>query len=345
MTTDVLDETFTQILREGRARAERVGADHVRLWSALEDASVGGKRFRPVLVVAAHDAFGGRRSEQAARVGAAVELLHTALVIHDDVIDGDDVRRGRLNVSGRFRAAARSCGADARGAAALADAAGILVGDLALAGAIRVVATSGAPQHVLHSLLDMFDDALHTTASGELNDVRLSLGLGAGSIDESLTMAQQKTSAYSFSLPLKAGAVLADADSHTVMRCDEVGRTLGIAFQLADDLAGVFGDPALTRKSTTGDLRTNKQTPLLAHARGTELWDLIRDYVGRELTDPELAEAQRLLTASGSRGFVEDLLHRNLAAATDELRCLGLPQDLPAMITDSLSHLVNGAAA
>ena len=79
-------------------------------------------------------------------------------------------------------------------------------------------------------------------------------------------MEEQKTSAYSFALPLQAGAVLAGADEQTIDRLGEAGRALGVAFQLADDVIGVFGDPRHSGKSTTNDLRTGKQTPLLVHA-------------------------------------------------------------------------------
>ena len=232
-------------------------------------------------------------------VGAAVELLHTAFVIHDDVIDGDDVRRGRLNVSGTFTSRTLAAGATADEAAGLGRAAGILAGDLALAAAIRAVATCGAATDVVHRLLDLFDAALHTTAAGELADVRFSLHLDPVSLAESLAMEEQKTSAYSFALPLQAGAVLAGADEHTVDRLGEAGLMLGVAFQLVDDLIGVFGDPARTGKSATSDLRTRKQTPLLVHATTTPEWDADPRRTSAA-TSPtrSSAEARRLLTTS-----------------------------------------------
>ncbi|MBC9956457.1 polyprenyl synthetase family protein [Yimella sp. cx-51] len=342
---EAVDHALARLLREGRARTETVNPDHTVLWDALGDAAAGGKRFRPILVLQAHDAFGGARTDQAVQVGAAIELLHTAFVIHDDVIDGDDIRRGRPNVSGAFRTWAGAQGADDEGAATLSITAGILVGDLALSAAVRAVATTDLPGDLLLTLLDHFDEALHTTAAGEYADVRLSLHLGSGSMAESLRMAQQKTSAYSFSLPLKAGALLAGADQETVRRCGALGRSLGTAFQLVDDLAGVFGDPALTRKSATCDLRTSKQTPLLVHARNTQQWPQIEHYLGRDLDDAELARARHLLTISGSRQFVEDTVHRELALAASEIELLGLPSALPTPVTEGLSLLVDGAAA
>ena len=339
MTPFTTDDALRRLLDDGRARAATTDPGHARLWAALTAATEGGKRFRPALVTAAHDALGGRRPEAAATVGAAVELLHTAFVIHDDVIDGDDLRRGRLNVSGTFRAQALAAGAGADDADALGRTAGILAGDLALAATIRAVATCGAPSEVVQRLLDLFDAALHTTAAGELADVRLSLGVGTASLPESLVMAEQKTGAYSFALPLQAGALLADADEVTVRRLGEAGRVLGTGFQLLDDLLGVFGDPARTGKSATSDLRARKQTPLLAHASGTPEWDRIRSYVGRELTGPELAEVRRLLTVSGSRRFVEELAEAQLASARAVVAQLGVPAGLLAAVSSQTADL------
>lgn len=333
MSPRTTDEALRQLLAEGRARAAATDSEHVRLWDALAAATEGGKRFRPALVTAAHDALGGTSCTAAVKVGAAVELLHTAFVIHDDVIDGDDLRRGRLNVSGIFHAYALSAGAAPHDACAFGRTAGILAGDLALAAAIRTVATCGAPTEVVPRLLDLLDAALHTTAAGELADVRLSLNVGTASLPESLAMEAQKTGAYSFALPLQAGAMLAGADDWTIGRLGEAGRMLGVAFQLADDLLGVFGDPTHTGKSATSDLRGRKQTPLLAHAQFTPEWERICSYVGRDLSDDELTETRQLLTACGSRRFVEELAEANLSGAREVIEQLGISGDLLAAVT------------
>src|SRR3712207_1147653 len=158
------DAALRRLLADRRVRAAAAGPAQTELWAALCRATEGGKRFRPALVTAAHEALGGRQTEAAATIGAAVELLHTAFVVHDDVIDGDDVRRGRLNVSGTFHADALAAGATPADAGGFGRTAGILAGDLALAASIRAVATCGAPTDVVHELLDLFDAALHATA-------------------------------------------------------------------------------------------------------------------------------------------------------------------------------------
>lgn len=343
MTRTSADEALDRLLSSGRERAATIDAHHARLWDALTVATEGGKRFRPALVLATHDALGGSCPAAAAEVGAAVELLHTAFVVHDDVIDGDHVRRGRPNVSGTFRAEGLADDMAAEDAAHYGSTAAVLAGDLALAAAVRAVATCGAPAPDVHRLLDLFDVALHTTAAGELADVRLSLVVGPATLAESLVMEQQKTSAYSFSLPLQAGAVLAGADAHRVDRLGEGGRLLGIAFQLVDDLIGVFGDPARTGKSATNDLRTRKQTPLLVHAATTPEWAQVAAHLGRDLDDDELQEVRRLLTASGSRAFVEDLAERHLVEARGLLAEAGVDPGLLDGLLPPPALLLTGA--
>ncbi|WP_210437913.1 polyprenyl synthetase family protein [Nocardioides xinjiangensis] len=339
------DLALQRLLDDGRRRAAATDPHHALLWEALSAAAEGGKRFRPALLVATHDALGGTSPEAAAEVGAAVELLHTAFVIHDDVIDGDHVRRGRPNVSGTFRALAGVDGAGPQAAADYGLTAAILAGDLALTAAVRAVATCGAAPDVVDRLLDLFDDALHATAAGELADVRLSMGVADASLAQSLAMEAQKTGAYSFSLPLQAGALLAGADARTTARLGEAGRAMGVAFQLADDLIGVFGDPASSGKSATSDLRTRKQTPLVVHARSTAEWDRIRGYLGRDLDPAELGEVRELLVASGSRQFVEDLAVRHLAEARAVLEALGVPHELLDQVGAAPLVLADGSGA
>lgn len=338
MSSRTTDEVLRRLLDEGRDRASTIGPDHARLWEALASATEGGKRFRPALLQSTHDALGGDLAHAAVEVGAALELLHTAFVIHDDVIDGDHTRRGRPNVSGTFLAHARADGADQADADHYGRTAAILAGDLALTTAVRTVATCGAPAAVVGQLLDLFDHALHTTSAGELADVRLTLGLAPASLAESMTMEADKTGAYSFALPLQAGAVLAAADGSTVLRLGEAGRLLGIAFQLMDDLIGVFADTSVSGKSSTGDLRTRKQTPLMVHARSTPEWDQIRRHLGRELDDEELAEVRRLLTTSGSRRFVEELAEAQITTARAVFDGLGFSRDFLDTLTVTIDQ-------
>ncbi len=316
-----------------------------RLARTLSEAADGGKRFRPALLAVAYRAWGGRDQDAAAGLAAAVELLHTAFVVHDDVIDADDTRRGRPSVLGAHTRAADALGVVPERAREYGVAAGILAGDLALTAAVRTVATCAVEREVVERLLDLFGTVLHVSAAGELADVWLGVGAGEPTVDAALLVAERKTAEYSFALPLQAAAVLAGARAGTVAAAGEVGRSLGTAYQLLDDLQGVFGDPASTGKSRLSDLRSGKQTALVAHARTTAAWPTVAPYVGlATLTEEEAAVVCDLLTASGSRAYVEALARGYVERAVAHARAAGMPAVLVSWLTGLTGDLLRGVA-
>lgn len=334
ITETATGSAFEAFFAEGAARAARVDREFVDLWAAMVAAGHGGKLLRPALLRTTYEALGGTDAALARHVGDAVELLHTAFLMHDDVIDGDLRRRGRPNVSGTFTSRARFAGAPLTLAAGYGRTAGILAGDLALAGAVRMVARTPADPGTVDRLLDLLDEAIQVTAAGELADVRLSLHVDRPDLTEVLAMEERKTAVYSFCLPLQAGAVLAGADDATVARLGELGRLVGVAFQLQDDLLGVFGDEAQTGKSTLTDLREGKVTALVAHARTTPAWTRISRFVGdRTLSTAHAALVREQLTRAGSRRFVEDLVADHLGAARLLAAQVGLGADLVERLT------------
>jgi geranylgeranyl pyrophosphate synthase len=301
------------------------GVDSDALGAALGHALGGGKRVRPRLLADVHDGLGGRRPEAVLGMAAAIELLHTAFVIHDDLIDNDDRRRGRPSVPGRFRAGAEEMHATARGTQIYATAGALLTGDLALTAALRAVATLDLPADPRLRLMELVTEALTTSATGELADVRLSLGVTCPGYDDVLELAYRKTAAYSFVLPMQAGAVLAGARAATVASLSEAGRALGIAFQLYDDLAGMFGDSDTTGKDPLADLREGKPTLLLCHARSMAAWPEIEPRWGDpNVTLADLHVVRRLLEDAGTRGHVETVAAAHLRAGFDEAKHAGV---------------------
>jgi geranylgeranyl diphosphate synthase type II len=341
-----VQDELDRFVAEGLARAQGHDEEYQQLWRSLADATRTGKRLRPALLLAAYDAYGGRDGVVVARVAAAIELLHTALLIHDDVIDGDLVRRGRPNVSGTFVSRAAARGASDAGRVTFGITAGVLAGDLALVGATRDIALCGADGATTRRLLDLFTEAVHVSAAGELADVALSIGPpDVGALADVITMEEHKTAVYSFQLPLQCGAVLAGAPDAAVERLGEVGRLAGIGFQLVDDLHGVFGDESRTGKSALGDLREGKMTPLMAHARSTSAWPHIAPHLGDRTLDEERAcRVRALLVECGSRDFVEQLADSYVSAALHTAEQLDVAPSLLAELSRLSEHLVGSAA-
>lgn len=310
------------------AQASMHGDDYRRLWSAARDAASGGKRIRPALVFAAHRAFAGAQTESAVHLAAAFELLHTAFVIHDDVIDHDLVRRGAPNVAGRFALEGIARGFAAGRANDYGEASAILAGDLLISGAHRLVAELDAPPAVRGALLELLDECVFLAAAGEHADVRHAAG-ATPCEREILAMIEHKTASYSFSAPLQAGALLGGATGDAVDRLGEIGRHLGVAFQLRDDVLGVYGRPELTGKSVLGDLREGKETLLIAYARGHAGWPDVAAEFGRgDLDDAAAARLRTAIEASGARSRVERLIVERCDAAMAAVSASLLPGTL-----------------
>jgi geranylgeranyl diphosphate synthase, type II len=158
-------------------------------------------------------------------------------------------------------------------------------------------------------------------------------------------MTEQKTASYSFEAPLKAGALLAGADGDTLGTLGEFGRLVGIAFQLRDDLLGVFGDTELTGKSVLTDLRNGKETPLIAHARSTGHWSRIEGVLGEPgLTDADGEALRAALEECGARNFVDALIIDHVARAVDLVETSSLPPTLTGHLRDVARHAVGRAA-
>ncbi|HWM34857.1 MAG TPA: polyprenyl synthetase family protein [Pseudolysinimonas sp.] len=303
-----VDAVLGRFFSLAKKRAAALGVEYERLWHELEANTVGGKRFRPRMVFAAYDALGGTDAEAAACIGAAFELLHTALIVHDDVIDRDFVRRGVPNLAGTYRDRALAEGGSDAEAEHRGISAAVIAGDLALFNAYRLIDRSGVSDQVRRRLVEVMDEALFASAAGELIDVDFSFAPEVPRVDDILTMERLKTAVYSFECPLQAGAILAGASEDTVATLGDFGREMGIAYQIVDDLLGVFGLEAETGKTTIGDLREGKRTVLIAYATSAPGWDAVAGSFGSEnLTEAEAERIREHLTQCGAKSFAEGL--------------------------------------
>jgi geranylgeranyl diphosphate synthase type II len=329
----LVDAVLDRFFSLAKNRAATFGVDYVKLWETLESNTVGGKRFRPRMVMTAYEGLGGTDLEAAANVGAAFELLHTALIVHDDVIDRDFSRRGAPNVSGSYRDIATTAGIPLPKAEHRGISTAVIAGDLALFNSLRLIDRSGASDDVRARLLEIMDEALFASAAGELIDVDFSITTDVPRVHDVITMERYKTAVYSFECPLQAGAVLAGASEAAVAALGQFGREIGIAYQIVDDLLGVFGAEAETGKTTIGDLREGKRTVLIAYATSTPAWPLIEHLVGKpDLNHEEADYVREVLTNSGCRGFTEGLARSYTNEALGHLASPEIPEALRAAL-------------
>ncbi|WP_193071885.1 polyprenyl synthetase family protein [Brevibacterium sp. FME37] len=303
------DDRLTQVLADGGQRSQRFSAQYGQLWQSLTHMATGGKMIRPRLLIDAHHALGGRDTAAAVDAACAMQLLHIALVIHDDVIDNDTVRRGEANISGEFTSAAMHRGAGPREAQVWGDATALLGGDLMLTLAHSLLARLDVDDARRRAILDIFDDTLFQSAAGEHSDVWLSLQLEEAQAQEVLEMAGQKTAVYSFQAPLLIAAVLAGASSTQTAELATIAAQIGVVYQLRDDVLGLFGDERKTGKSNVSDLREGKETLLITFARSDPSWPEVRPLFGeRMLSTADGHRLRNVIEESGALVFVESII-------------------------------------
>lgn len=297
--------------------------------AALEDFVLrGGKRLRPAFAywgwrAVSDDPGPDGVSEDAMRLFAALELLHACALVHDDVIDASGTRRGMPTVHMHFAEVHRA--GDWHGSPEqFGVSAAILLGDLALVWADDMVATVELPGDARRRVRGVWSDIRTEVLGGQYLDI-VAEASGADSIESAMRVNMFKTASYTVTRPLQLGAAAAAdrPDIQTVFH--DVGTDLGIAFQLRDDVLGVFGDPAVTGKPSGDDLRSGKRTVLLAEAvecadRSNPLAaKLLRSSIGTRLSDGEVAELCGVIESVGALAAVEEHIETLTRRALDTM--------------------------
>jgi len=310
----------------------RVAALHpslVPLTDQLRTFSAGGKRIRPALLLLGFEAAGGRRLEAVEGPALALELLHTCALLHDDVIDQAPTRRGRPSVHEAFATLHAEQGwqgdADAYGRAIA-----ILLGDLAFVHADELFLAAKVPDRALLAAFRRFTLLREEVMAGQALDLHAAT-VGSTDRELALRVATLKSGRYSVARPLEIGAVLAGADDGLLDGLHAFGDPLGRAFQLADDLLGVFGDAATTGKSASSDLVEGKRTLLIAEAWARLDADgraRLEAGLGRsDLDDAATEDLRTLLVDCGARAATEQEIDRSIDAARAALDALTLPSE------------------
>lgn len=314
-----VDASLGVWLKPRVAAASAVSAEVGAAAEAVEGLALrGGKRMRAALVAAA---FVACSDETSAVAGAfehvegamvAIELLQVYLLIHDDWMDDDDVRRGGPAVHVLLR--------DRLGSKRLGDAAAVLAGDLACGYAQEALLESELPAERVLGAARAFARIQEEVVTGQLAEMSTHASVEV--------IHALKTASYTVTGPLALGAHLAGASETRIAQLARYGRPLGIAFQLRDDLLGTFGDASATGKPVGNDIRQGKRTALVAEMRGHAASEAVLARVlGRvDASDDDVAEVVGAMETSGAKARVEARVAELLAEARAALDAMDLPE-------------------
>ncbi len=310
-------------LAEQAERLDPLGADAARLLDEARAAVSGGKRFRAAFCYWGFRAVAGPSDVDDAaliRACAALELLHASALVHDDFMDASDTRRGRPATHRGMAEVHRRDGwrgdPEQYGASAA-----ILLGDLLLSWSDELLRRCGLPLERVIAALDVFDRCRSEVIAGQFLDVSVQ-ARGVADVDAAMTVLRYKSAKYSVERPLHIGATLAGASETQLAELSSFGLPLGEAFQLRDDLLGVFGDPVATGKPAGDDLVEGKRTVLVALALDAAPADeaaRLDAALGTPLSPAEVGELRGVIDRSGAHQQVEEVIGQLAGRAADAL--------------------------
>jgi geranylgeranyl diphosphate synthase type I len=295
-----------------------------------------GKRLRPLFAYAGFLASGGALDKPVIRAMASLELLQACALIHDDLMDGSDTRRGKPSIHRHFES--KHVQDDLDGFAPhYGLSAAVLLGDLALVWSDQMLNSAGLTTEQLAQLLPYYNEMRVELMAGQFLDIHEQTQKST-SVDRSMKIARYKSGKYTIERPLHLGAAMASAPAEIFTALSAYGLPLGEAFQLRDDLLGVFGDPSVTGKPAGDDLREGKRTALIAmtNDRQSEAQrEIARKHFGKPDLDAEgVSLLREIIESTGARKELEATIERLTDQALTAAQAAVFTEDGNAMLVE-----------
>ena len=331
-----IDEVLHEFVQQETDRLIAINSDLKPVADQLRVATAEGKRLRAAFCYLGWRSTGQPHTEAAVKAAAALELVHAAALVHDDIIDGSHTRRGEPTVHVALQSAIDDRRWRQDGAVGLA----ILVGNLLLSWAAQMFGSCGLPRAFLARALPIWSLLARELVAGECLEI-LRTGEMHGE-EQSLEIVRFKTAKYTVERPLHIGAALGGGGPRLMEVLTRYGVPIGEAFQLRDDLLGVFGDAVNTGKANLDDLRGNKPTTLVAIALSSapdeDRADLLRRLGRSDLDRDDLDTLREIMERAGARDRVEAMIAERAGSARAALT----GGRLPAFATQGLEGLAAG---
>ncbi len=307
-----------------KQRAEKIHPEGVKVIDYLEDYTMrGGKRVRPALIIAGYKAVGGEEPEKIVPASLSIEALQSYLLIHDDIMDEDELRRGDTTLHKMYEEYHEKEFPDGR-AERFGENMGIIVGDIANSFAVAQLIKSDFDCEIKMKALEKFEQIHRHTGYGQVLDVTFN-EKGLDDVDEEdvLTVHYLKTSQYTMAGPLELGTIFAEGSEEQRKMLKEYGEKAGKAFQVYDDMLGLYGDEEKLGKPIGSDLEEGKKTLLMvkAYENGNEEQrKKLKETLGKkDVTEEEVREVRRIVKETGSYEYSREMTVKLAEEAKDVL--------------------------
>ncbi|MBT3817520.1 MAG: polyprenyl synthetase family protein [Candidatus Magasanikbacteria bacterium] len=291
----------------------------------LEDFSIrGGKRIRAMLMIIAYLGYGGKNKTEIIKASISIELLQSFLLIHDDIIDNDDMRRGGPTVHAYYKK---------KHPKKYSESLALVIGDFAFTYSLEPLLHSDFPNKIQLRAIKEFTSVTKVTCYGQILDLFSSIH----EIDEDFTtqIHINKTAVYTILGPLRLGAIFAGVSEEKMKPLNAFALNLGRAFQIKDDILGIFGDEKKLGKSMASDLIEGKKTLLVLKANSS----YINKKIGNNLTKKEIEKIKEIMIKSGSLEYSENLLNDLLDKAKINLKNLDIREEEKEFLYNLLEYI------
>ncbi len=303
-TKPSIDSRLNQFFNKRIHKAAKINSDYKKLLSTTAKVSLrSGKRLRPTLAVLGYKIAGGIEHEKIILAAMSLEIFHNYLLIHDDIMDRDDYRHGGLNIAGVYtKQLSKILPVEEARHHAMSFA--INAGDISCGLCYEALLESKFPSDLLVQAIALLSETTFTVASGQQLDIIASFKKDLP-LKKLIAVAKLKTADYSVIMPLQFGAILANAKSSQINAMQKYGEAVGIAFQLTDDVLGMFGVKKTIGKPEISDLREGKQTVLMYYGKqfsNSNDNKILKSIFGNSMaSNKDLRIVRNILESSGAK--------------------------------------------
>ncbi|MDO8498613.1 MAG: polyprenyl synthetase family protein [bacterium] len=326
-----INEEMEKFFAEWSKEVASVSPKLIGLNKAFIQASEGGKRLRGALVKLGYEMAGGKENADILKAAVAFEIFQTAILAHDDIIDQSPIRRGKPTIY-------QALGGNHYGVSQT-----ICLGDIGFFLAFKLISESDIPAKKKNQAILCFANSTIQTALGEMLDVEIP-HLGEGTEEDALKIFLLKTAFYTLVGPLQLGAILAGTDLVFLDHLRKFGEALGIAFQIQDDILGVFGDEKTLGKSVTSDIEEGKNTLLiiyaLKHASPKQRTVLSKYYGKGQIGAAQLEQIKMIFISTGALEYSQSRAEELVNEAKEVIKKMVISPNHKELLSQMADFLV-----
>lgn len=301
------------------------------LMQAKKIALAGGKRIRGALLCQAYFSVGGKEKKKILKIAAAIELVHLFLLVHDDIIDRGNLRHGQETLHKKFARKKRK-NISASEAEHFGNSVAIIAGELLYVLANKIIIEAGFDSRITIAALSQLQSVVMTTVFGQSQDIGIAYNKKVTE-KEVLAMCKNKTARYTFEGPLHLGAILAGNNDKKILGIfSRYALPLGIAFQIQDDILGVFGATKKMGKSVVSDIEEGKKSLIFVKAFDCASMlerKQLKSILGKKnLTQREIKIFQGIIRSTGALDYAKNLASKQFAQGKKEIaKAIILPKE------------------